>query len=623
MKKYLFIIAAVMMMFSCKKETPVTPAITLTSAAEETFDTEGGIKTVTFTSNVSWTASIDNKSFSITPASGDAGTASIKVTALQNETNDPVTAKLTITAQTAKQEVNFTQLQKNALVVETLLWDTDASARSTDIKVMANVDYTVSTNDSWIKAEKKATKGLVESYITLSVTENKGEGREGSVVVSGGGINIEISVTQDAFIPEIRFEEEYFHVSTDAQEITIGFYANVDYEVTYPTEDWISITQGEDKNFTAKIKQNTTYDARRAYLKVVSKEPGHTEWIDTDWDGVPDTERQVTITATVEQAGCATFAWSRSLSSYGVESLSTVGAVHHLGCMSVMDHYVLVVTDGVQSHVLDASTGEFGASAAVPNVPNPTTFAADDAGNMIFGTYTAYGANFEVYRATEESTELLFSYPHSDIYSFGISNLRVKGDINNNAVITAVTDVYSYCVYWEIKSGVVQAPVFFALPSESAVWNADRNSCCCPLGSTADEGFIYMGYDGIYDCNIYDKAGNKTTLFTFDAGAGSNVNFQSISVKDWNGIKVAAIGISTYFSWGSCPDVILLDLTHGKQLSYLDHTTFGDIACEYVGANDGENASADVALIPEADQLGVVMIDALNNVIYRVNYPKQ
>ena len=128
MKKFVLFLTVAMaaLVVSCQK--PVEPAVTLTSSPTATVSTEGDVVSITFTSNVPWTAKSDQSWLTVSPASGEAGeNITIKASALKNDTNDPREATVTITAGTASTSMKVTQSQLDALNIATTEFTVDAA----------------------------------------------------------------------------------------------------------------------------------------------------------------------------------------------------------------------------------------------------------------------------------------------------------------------------------------------------------------------------------------------------------------------------------------------------------------------------------------------------------------
>ena len=609
---------------SCKKAEPVTPSITLSTPTEVTVPTDGGIQTVSFTTNVPWKASIDNSNWTVSPTSGDAGTASLKVTAINNTSNDPVVAKVTIKAETASQTVTFTQLQKDALVADVTSYDAPAEGGTVSVKVNTNVEVTATTDAEWITIPTP-TKGLVEKTFDLTVAANDGEAREGTVILSGAGQKVEITVKQAAFVAEFEVDCDWFEVTKEGGEFTVNITTNVDFTVKDYSDSsfpWQKATLSEDKkSCKVVIGANPAYTPRQSYVKFTV--PAIQDPV-LDDAGEPTgefTDHVVRVYFT--QKGTAALAWQKSLTAYG--NVTTVGGVHRL----LIADGQPVLSDGTKFHMIDPANGNILASQELV-APNA---ASDDAGNLIFGGETPYGETLTLYYALPDGSDpkVLLTYEHTSVYSSLLSNIRVKGDITGDALIVAFTDLYVYAVCWEIKAGVVQNPVLVPLPTEAnwetwtgIVWNATRNGCVVPVSASLADGLLYIAYDGRYVLTHVADNGTATPVYSpyaVPAEEGGNENFNCISTTIWNGAYMVAFEQGQFFSWGTCPDFCLLN-QGTSQVDNFEHGLLG-VQTNYLGQNDGENASSDILLNVDGNgNLEVYVVDALADVFYKVVVPK-
>ena len=84
MKKILFFATIVLAVLAASCTKPkVDPAVTVTSGTTATVPTEGDVVSITFTSNVPWTAKSSESWLTVSPASGEAGEKiTIKASAL-------------------------------------------------------------------------------------------------------------------------------------------------------------------------------------------------------------------------------------------------------------------------------------------------------------------------------------------------------------------------------------------------------------------------------------------------------------------------------------------------------------------------------------------------------------
>ena len=313
--------------------------------------------TVTFTANAAWTATLTGEGvadwLSISPKSGEAGEAKIKLDALANTTNENRTATIEITVEGLEPAlVKVTQLQKNAI---------DVNAEST--------------------------------Y---------------SVPFQGGSVEIEV-----------------------------GHNVDYTYEVT-GGEGWIAETKAytTDKLVFGVAAQEVNAPARTATVTVYS-------------------ELGVVAMVTIAQDAWSPIVWSYSLSELG----ATAGRVG----IGAFGDYVAFTANG-EAFLASAATGEGAQKIALPDGFVAGGVHVDDAGNLMVSGPDAAWANsdhlmlFLVDPVTFAPTPLV-DYNAAIYYSTEMGNIRVKGDVTKNGVITAyICDGGGHAIVWEVTDGVVAAP---------------------------------------------------------------------------------------------------------------------------------------------------------------------
>jgi len=405
-------------------------------------------------------------------------------------------------------------------------------------------------------------------------------------------------------------DSSWLTIGREGGEASFNIYTNCDYTMKkYDAEDqafpWAPVSVA-GKTVIFNTEKNEGYDPRQAYVKFTVS--------DIQVEG-----EALVVRVYLNQEGNVSVAWSQPLTS--VSSTITPGEIIRLGQYDGS----IALSEKTKIHMLGAADGSLKSSHDYAS----TSMDVDDAGNIILVEAPIENeATGTVYRISLTSDPVKIVDFSNGVYGSTLSHFTVTGDVTKNAVICGQTNFYNYCYYSEIKDGVAGTPVSFALPTLANFetwgginWNASRNGCVVPRGTTAADGFLYTVYDGSY-CLFDIKAdGTSSKIYEYDSEAGSNINFQCIDVCKWNGVNYAVLGLTTYFSWGDCPNFVLVNLDTKAVVSKFDHNNFEEIKVSYVGPNDGENASADIVLVPEKDVLGVVIADVLNNVIYRVDYP--
>ena len=452
--------------------------------------------TVTFTANAAWTAELTGEGvaewLSISPKSGVAGEASIKLDAIANTTKENRTATLAITVEGMEPAlVTVTQLQKNAIDVN------------------------------------------AEEVYTLSF---KGE----------------------------------------TIEVEVGHNVDYTYEVVYAegVEPWLAETKAyaTDKlTFTAPA-QEVNAAKRTATLYVYS-------------------ELGVVKAVTITQEAWSPIIWSNSLSELG----ATAGRV---GVAAVGDK--VYFTAGGELWAADAATGENAAKVALPEGFVAGGVHADDAGNLMVSGPDAAWANSDMlllYKVNADGTYTnLIEYNAANYYSTEMGNIRVKGDVTKNAVITAyICDGGGHAIVWEVADGVVAAPSYVDLGDGS--WDASTG-VVAPAGAAVADGLFAITYGGPWSYNLYYYDGAEWAM-TWESPAEWMENFNCISTTEINGVKYLALTMSCHFDY-DYTDIVVLDVTAPKaavqvfkiQMNFhtvnTDGLTYSDI---FIKGEDGKLAA--------------------------------
>ena len=617
---------------SCTKPEPVKPSITLTSPADVTVPTDGGIQTISFNSNVPWTVTIDNSNWSVTPTSGEAGTATVKVTVPNNTTEDPIVGKVTIKAETVSQVVTFTQLQKDAMVVDVTSYDAPAEGGKISVKVKANVEVKATTDASWLKIAT-ATKSMVEKTFDVEVSANEGEAREGTIILSGAGKKAEVTVKQAAFEPYFELDNDAFDVTKEGGEFTVNINTNVEFTVkdysdgSFPYQK--ATLSADKKSLKVTIDGNDAYDSRTSYVKFTV--PAIQDPVIDEETGEPTGE----YTDHVErvyfyQEGITSISWSSAI------PVEMQGGTQ-LSIAKGAGQYVLY--DGANLAMFNPESGEI--QFVGPVLGDETmTFSEilnDDAGNFIMVTPTAYGEAFDVYvipgdtpiGGEVEPATLIHAY--FDYYGYGLGHFQARGNVLKDGIVTALiadgpaSGVPVTGAYWEIKDGKATTwapygeektedtcqPEYVSFVTAGEIWLSNR-AAFAPFGTSAAEGFLYNGYDGTYALQ-YHVGGTTTALAT---------------IGDWaNGVSCIQGGL-----WGEKPVVVINNMAWFPQwampsvLTVFDATimepiTSVNILCEGLEATYMGEPSSCVLLEQKGDALIIYSADGAQGLLQRIVIP--
>lgn len=644
MKKILIsLLAAAAVLTACQPKE-VVPELTLTSDQSVAVPTDGGIFSVEFTSNVAWTASIDNKDWSITPTSGMEGNGKVKVSAPENTTPDAVSAKVTISAKgdvkTETKTVEFTQLQKDGIAAESPA-EVDYKAQDVNVSVLANVEYTAVIPDaakSWIQfKEIVATKGNVATTLVLSVAANSGEAREAEVTIKAneGVAQTAITVKQAAFVPQFELDGYSFAVSKDGGEFTVNIKTNVEFTVKDYSDGsfpWQHATlAGDNKSLKVVIDANTGYDARQSYVKftvpAIKDEEGNdlTVRVYFDQEGLP------CIKYSISMYDAAFDTWGTTVMSEAIYN-----GKHYVS--NGQELYEINPADGAYKKI-DWPWGNGMTQKVITN---------DDAGNLIVCNHTAYTDAYldgyfilNVVTPAGEEKNLITKAAWECGGPFG-AKLKVRGDITSDALIVApvegIVDVtMSMTVgYWEVKGGVagdytqLTASGFVGTWGAGA-WNTYPNNfpTIVAKGVNASEGFVMSGCyeeNAVYAIDGTTGACYKMLtpeLYVDVYDLNGNLACQSISMTSVGGKTYLAMLASPHFpsygpGWSGAPYLSILEVPATLPASPLNMWTDAKLVkiCtsyfpwEADPATDWAiSVAADVNLFDSNGKIGVNVVD--------------
>ena len=275
-----------------KSETPPTPeepAITFPTGSDTqpVFTTEGGTSSLTFTATEAWTASVgeaDTRAIdwlSVSPTSGQAGTATLTITTEPNDTYDERNAAITLTSGGTRKTLTVTQKQRDALTVTSNKVEVEAAGEAFTIEVQANVSVTYEIEESaqaWLTPASD-TRALTTTTLHFQAAANEDlQPRQGIITLRGGnGLTEEVTVYQLGSGPALILTQDEYLVGSDGETIKVELKSNNTYQIEMPSVDWI--TEADTRALSTYthyfiVAPNETYDAREAVIRFVDKENG-------------------------------------------------------------------------------------------------------------------------------------------------------------------------------------------------------------------------------------------------------------------------------------------------------------------------------------------------------------
>ena len=641
MKKIVTFVSVVVALLavSCQKTT-VEDAITLSSPTTATISQEGDVVTINFNASVAWTAKSSQSWLTVSPASGEAGNATLKASALKNDNTDERSAEVTITAGTKSAKVTVTQGQLNALEVKEADFEVPAEGGTVEIPISANVNYEVVIPEAvdWITVT--STKGMVDSKVVLEVAPSYEEAtdeapnRTATISIKAGDISQTIKIVQDPFIPYYDMElpegvgmfsgfgdGNPLVLEADATSFTIPvstnlehycYFAPWDAETGGPVETndvgWIKFEYDNEK-IVFTIEPNTGYVPREEYF--------YSGCFVGDIDfGAFGSCILIHQEGQIPEAG-ANVLWTRTLPEIGV------AAGYNRLAYKTANGDALLLSDGEKVNVLDPATGNFWKSITWAGV-KPTSICSDESGNVIVGediTFTN-GTTYSVYYTSDVNEEPVKLFDHTADFDGTIGSWRVRGDLSDRAVVTGFISGSRYWAGWEIDKFQVSLDNYYNVNGQARgpiavdgdAWNPESGAVMS-LASTLKDGIVYRAYDTNWKLHFLKDAYTPAWITPYDwkeisdAGAGAgNENQNNMDIIEYNGRRIMAYTQGAWFTWGGNHDVYFLDVTNPESAEVIAILNGDELAAvEEIKGEDGmaTNPYADVKLHVEED-LGLV-----------------
>ena len=572
---------------SCTKPK-VDPAVTLSSAPTATVPTAGDVVSITFSSNVPWTAKSDQSWLTVSPASGEAGEKiTIKASALKNDSNDPREAKVTITAETATATVTITQSQLDAVVVNATSFEVPAEGGTVEIPVSANVNYQVTIPEAIDWVHVVSTKGMVDYKAVLKVDASlEEEVREANIKVG----ETPVKISQAAFAPyyEMVLPEGVGQFSgfgdgsplilpADATTYTIPVNTNLDHhcyfapwdlEVGGPVETtdvgWIKFEYDKEK-IVFTLEPNTTYLPREEYFYSGCFVGDH----DFASYGSCVLIRQEGL---VPDAG-ATVLWTKTLPEIGIP------AGYNRLAYKTAGGDALMVSDGDKIHVVSPADGTYWKAIDWTNI-QPTSICSDEAGNIVAAEDIPFttGTEYTIYYTTDVNVDPVPLITHTADFDGTLGSIRVRGNLADRAVVTGFVTGNRYWAGWEIDKFAISMDNYYAqgtggqargpIAVDADAWSPESGAVMS-LGNRLNEGIVYRAYDTSWCLYYLADAYTPNWLTPYDwkkisdAGAGAgNENQNNVDVIDYNGHRIVAYTQGAWFTWGGNHDVYFLDVSN-------------------------------------------------------------
>ncbi len=488
-----------------------------------------------------------------------------------------------------------------------------------EVSFKSNVAWTAEVKDAqgaWVVVSPK--EGLAgDAVIRIIADENKtNENRTAKLVITAG----EGPQTAVAEATLVQYQLDAFElVETSAsfeQEggtAAIKVMTNVDFTVTIPEDakSWLTPVGSKaygEKTYEISVAALAELDATRSANIAVTA---------AGFD---------TLTYTISQVGPKSLIWSKNLTELDGYTLGGETKIAAYG-------EKLLVSNLTKILVLNPSTGAVEQTIPLPEGVTCDNLCVDEGGNVLIASHAAYswsGAEFcetltiyTVKNLTDTPKELV-KYSTANVWCSRTGNIRVKGNIDTQAVITAYAGSSGYWVAWEAANGSVAVDDngWSVFKANTTPYNGgDVNTgCVIPEGNTLDKGLWFIGYAGDYNLKYCADPTTNDFVTSYTTGSTWRENYNCIARATWNGKEYAAIvaGCHVDFTYDDT-EVLVLDVTDPAAA-----TKVFTVSCTNMIDRDdtwknldwtNACASNDVLLVPTADALMVYYTDVNFNII--------
>ena len=172
------------------------------------------------------------------------------------------------------QVVSVKQPANLGVIVPTKSYELSSGAGTIEVEVQANVQYSVSVSDSWIK--QTGTKGLTKSILVFSISENTTyDSRSASITIKSQSSSVpdQVVTIRQAQKDALIVKESSFNLPYVGSGVEVKVEANVSFDVT-SNVDWIHYVSTKalsNSTVSLTIDENLTYSTREGKIEIKQK----------------------------------------------------------------------------------------------------------------------------------------------------------------------------------------------------------------------------------------------------------------------------------------------------------------------------------------------------------------
>ena len=229
--------------------------------------------TLSFSTNVAWSATVSANWLTISPSSGEVGKNSVKVEVEENRTGQPRSATITISDKESTRKVSVTVRQealKASLTVSPESLEFSANKGEEMLSITSNTDWVITKDAEWITLDSDKGKGL--ATIAAGVTENTSlTSRTGTITVStsDGSVKKTVSVRQSGADVIFTIDKNEFNVAAVGESFTVKVTRNIGYKINTQPE-WVKqpdkANSGNVDTYTFTAEANISTEAREGVI---------------------------------------------------------------------------------------------------------------------------------------------------------------------------------------------------------------------------------------------------------------------------------------------------------------------------------------------------------------------
>lgn len=239
-------------------------------------DGNGGDITIKVNAHCSWEITIKDSWLNTSIKKGDKGLTSFSVIVDENKAVKERSTTISISNKSIGIFRSITINQNSGapfVNCNEKELDFTAAASSKSIELESNIDYTISSSQSWCKIDKnKGTSGKLALNISVEASPTV-EKRSAKITFANTEHNYrsDITISQEAFVPKMEISQDEITTLDIGETKSVTISSNISWEATCDA-NWITLSptskeKGENK-LSITTATNTTTSSRSAIIKV-------------------------------------------------------------------------------------------------------------------------------------------------------------------------------------------------------------------------------------------------------------------------------------------------------------------------------------------------------------------